>query len=95
MLGLFATALQLEAPGPLLPALPTGARLDLASPGWTPAYGPGGLVWQSAGALCRYLERSDVCRGRACLELGSGRSGPLVFALGNTGGFAGAAAQIV
>lgn len=80
MLGFFVTALQLEAPGPLLPALPTGARLDLESPGWTPAYGPGGLVWQSAGALCRYLERSDVCRGRACLELGSGTGACGLFA---------------
>ena len=52
--------------------------LSLESPGWS--YGTGGLLWPSAVGLTRYLSRTDACRGRACIELGTGTGAVGLFA---------------
>ena len=65
-----------------LPPLPGGAALDLEAPGWTRGIGTGGEVWPSAGALCRYLSRTDEVRGKRVVELGCGTGAVGCFAAG-------------
>ena len=69
-----------------LPPLPGGAFLELEAPGWTRGVGTGGRVWPCAGALCRYLARTDAVRGRRVVELGCGTGavGCFAAALGAT-----------
>ena len=64
---------QLQAAGPHgLPLLPSGESLKLDAPGWTRGIGTGGRVWPASAALCRYLARTGIVRGKAILELGCG-----------------------
>ena len=63
----------LQSNGPHgLPLLPSGEHLTLDAPGWTRGIGTGGRVWPAAAALCRYLARTGMVRGKAVLELGCG-----------------------
>ena len=55
-----------------LPLLPSGDHLTLDAPGWTRGIGTGGRVWPASAALCRYLARTGIVRGKAVLELGCG-----------------------
>ena len=68
-----ALAPPLQAAGPHgLPLLPSGDHLTLDAPGWTRGIGTGGRVWPASAALCRYLARTGIVRGKAVLELGCG-----------------------
>ena len=63
----------LQSNGPHgLPLLPSGDHLTLDAPGWTRGIGTGGRVWPASAALCRYLARTGIVRGKAVLELGCG-----------------------
>ena len=68
-----ALAPPLQSNGPHgLPLLPSGDHLTLDAPGWTRGIGTGGRVWPASAALCRYLARTGIVRGKAVLELGCG-----------------------
>ena len=63
----------LQSNGPHgLPLLPSGESLVLDAPGWTRGIGTGGRVWPASAALCRYLARTGIVRGKAILEVGCG-----------------------
>jgi len=60
--------------------MPLNPSLDIEAPGWALGYSTGGRVWPSASALCRYLSRTDICRGEYIIELGCGAASVGLFA---------------